>query len=334
MVRGSAPQDSLETILSDLEDDDDEVGPHLRVDLVLAAVLTAKAVAGEPSLAKRLRKEGPIVTLETHTADVVPLVTTIIEDCAAANNKRRHVVACDGSEKSHASDRGNREVMGALNRRMLVVGISPDARRYLPNTLMRTAEYRLVLPDDEWALKLLLEAITGEVLAGPIDAHLIRSADINDLSLAIRAGLSPMHCIERLIKILDEKMDFGTDGPVLSDLHGYGEAMSWALDLVEDLKEYRAGRLNWDLVDNSGLLLAGPPGVGKTTFAAAGAKTAGVPLIATSVAEWNAAAYLSGTLQRISDAFGRARRSAPSILLIDELDGISDRSNLSGDYVE
>ncbi|SFV31815.1 hypothetical protein SAMN05216456_1467 [Devosia crocina] len=54
MIRGSAPQDSLETILTDLEDDDDGEGPHLRVDLVLAAVLTAKAVAGEPGWAKRL----------------------------------------------------------------------------------------------------------------------------------------------------------------------------------------------------------------------------------------------------------------------------------------
>jgi len=335
MIRGSAPQESLETVLADLEDNDDGTGPHLRVDLVLAAVLTAKAVAGEPGLARRLRKEGPIATIETHTADMVSLVTTIIEDCAAPNNKGRHVVARDGSEKSHSPDRGNSQVIGALNRRVLTVGIAPDARRYLPNTLLRTAEYRLVLPMmDEWALKLVLEAITGEVPNDPIDAHLVRSADIDDLSLAIRVGLSPAQCIERLTKILNEKMDFAADGPILSNLHGYGEAMSWALDLVEDVKEYRAGRLDWDLVDNRGLLLAGPPGVGKTTFAAAVAKTAGVPLIATSVAEWNAAAYLSGTLQRISEAFGRARRSAPSVLLIDELDGISDRSNLTGDYVE
>jgi ATP-dependent Zn protease len=187
---------------------------------------------------------------------------------------------------------------------------------------------------DEWALKLVLEAVTGEALADPIDPYLIRSADTDDLSLAIRRGLSPSQCLERLGKILTEKTEFGADGAVLSDLHGYGEAMSWALDLIEDLKEYRAGQLDWDLVDNRGLLLAGAPGVGKTTFAAAVAKTAGIPLIATSVAEWNAASYLSGTLQRISDAFGRARRSAPSVLLIDELDGISDRSNLTGEYVE
>jgi hypothetical protein len=44
---------------------------------------------------------------------------------------------------------------------------------------------------DEWALKLVLEAVTGEALADPIDPYLIRSADTDDLSLAIRRGLSP-----------------------------------------------------------------------------------------------------------------------------------------------
>ena len=335
MVRGSEPKDSVASILADLEDEADTDGPHLRVDLVVAAVLTAKAVAAEPGLAKRLRKEGPIVTIETHMADMVPLVFTIIEDCAAANNKRRHIVARDGSEKSHSPERGNSEVIASLNRRALTVGVAPDVRRYLPNTLVRTAEYRLVLPAvDEWAIKLVVEAVTGQAVTDPIDPHLIRAADISDLSLAIRAGLSPAECLTRLAKILDEKTAYAGDGPVLSELYGYGDAMTWALDLVADLQEYRAGRLEWASVDNRALLLEGPPGVGKTTFVAALAKTAGVPLVATSVAEWNSASYLSGTLQMIRDAFGRARRNAPAILLIDELDGISDRSHLSGDYIE
>lgn len=335
LIRGPQPQESVATILSELEEGDDADGPHLRVDLAMAAILTAKAVAAEPGLAKRLRKEGPIVTIETHTADMVPLVETIIEDCAAGTNKRRLIVARDGSERSHTPDRGNGDVIGSLNRRALTLGIASDVRRYLPNTLVRTAEYRLVLPAvDEWAISLLLEAVTGEQVTDPIDPHLVRAADMNDLSLAIRSGLAPADCLERLARIVAEKADYLAEGPVLSQLHGYGEAMTWALDVIEDLEEYRAGRLGWDLFDNRGLLLAGPPGVGKTTFAAALAKTAGIPLIATSVAEWNAASYLSGTLQKISDAFGRARRSAPAVLLIDELDGISDRSSLSGDYVE
>lgn len=64
------------------------------------------------------------------------------------------------------------------------------------------------------------------------------------------------------------------------------------------------------------------------------AKSAGVPLIATSVADWNAASNLSGTLQAIRNVFGQAKRSAPAILFIDELDGISNRATLTGEYVE
>lgn len=57
-------------------------------------------------------------------------------------------------------------------------------------------------------------------------------------------------------------------------------------------------------------------------------------MINTSVADWNSASYMSGTLQAIKDVFARARKLSPSILFIDELDGISDRARLRGDYVE
>ncbi len=74
--------------------------------------------------------------------------------------------------------------------------------------------------------------------------------------------------------------------------------------------------------------------MGKSQFAVALAAEAGVPLVSTSVAEWNAASYLSGTLQAIRKCFSDARKQAPCILFIDELDGIGDRGALRGDYVE
>jgi cell division protease FtsH len=335
MLHRLSEQDPIAEMLADLEGEPSEDGPQLRVDLVAAAVLTARAIAAEPGLAKRLRREAPIVTIATHTADMAPLVTSIVEDCATADHRRKKILGRDGTEKSHTPERSNPDIVLSLNRRDLIVGIAPDPKRHLPSALLRTAEYRLsISPLDEQALRLILEAITGMVHAGPIDADLIRATDISDLSLAFRVGLTPEECLERLTVTVQSKTEYLAEGPTLEELDGYGAAKNWGLELIADLADYRAGRISWDMVDHKGLLLSGPPGTGKTTFAKALAKSAGVPLIATSVAQWNASSYLSGTLQAIRDCFGEARRAAPAILFIDELDGISDRAALRGDYTE
>lgn len=330
-----ASVDPVLEILGGFDASVDIDGPHLRVDLVAAAALTAKAVSSEPGLAARLRREAPILTIETHSVDMVPLILTIFEDCAAVGNKGKYVVARDGSERAHTPERGNSEVINSLNCRKLTAGIAADVKRQMPSALQRTAEYRLSIPPiDAWVVRLIIEACTGHAVEGPIDEKLVRSSDITDLSLAIRAGLTPEECLRRLRNVVEQKHQFSSDTPVLTELHGYGEAMVWATDLVSDLQEYKNGLIEWDAVDNNGLLLAGPPGVGKTTFAAALAKTAGVPLIATSVAQWNAHTYLSGTLQAIRDVFSKARQNAPCVMLIDEVDGISDRASISGEYTE
>jgi ATP-dependent Zn protease len=182
-------------------------------------------------------------------------------------------------------------------------------------------------------LRLTIEAVTGKQYSGLIDADLVRITDISDLSLSLRRDLSPEECLERLARTVTTKASFVGAGPALDDLDGYGEAKAWGMELAADMADFRAGRIAWDDVDHKGLLLSGPPGTGKTTFAQALAKSAGVPLVATSVAQWNASTYLSGTLQSIASVFAEAKRVAPSILFIDELDGISNRQNIR-EYAE
>ena len=58
MLNALAPQDPVSSILGELDGPTENDGPHLRVDLVMAAVLTAKAVFSESdwpggSVAKR-----------------------------------------------------------------------------------------------------------------------------------------------------------------------------------------------------------------------------------------------------------------------------------------
>ncbi|WP_342635469.1 AAA family ATPase [Georhizobium profundi] len=114
----------------------------------------------------------------------------------------------------------------------------------------------------------------------------------------------------------------------LQELAGYGAAKSWGLDLASDLAAWKAGALAWADVDR-GVLLCGPPGTGKTTFAAALARSCDAHLVAASVARWQATGHLGDLLKAMRKDFAEARKHAPSILFIDEFDSIGDRARFS-----
>jgi len=78
------------------------------------------------------------------------------------------------------------------------------------------------------------------------------------------------------------------------------------------------------------MLLSGPPGTGKTTFARALCNTLQVPLIVTSVASWLEPGYLGDVLKRMSAVFEAARETAPCIVFIDEIDAIGSRGSGRG----
>jgi hypothetical protein len=113
-------------------------------------------------------------------------------------------------------------------------------------------------------------------------------------------------------------------------LAGYGKARDWALALKQDIELWQAGSLVWEDMSVK-LLLSGPPGTGKTSFAKALCNTLQVPLIATSVATWLEPGYLGDVLRRMSASFAEAEAAAPSILFIDEIDGIGTRGS-SGEW--
>jgi hypothetical protein len=110
----------------------------------------------------------------------------------------------------------------------------------------------------------------------------------------------------------------------IENLAGYGEARTWATELKDDLTLWREGALDWDEMSTR-LLLSGPPGTGKTTFARALGNTLQVPMIATSVANWLEPGYLGDVLKRITATFDTAKLRAPCILFIDEIDNIGNR---------
>jgi cell division protease FtsH len=349
LLRSGNPDDPIERLIDDLSTAPESVGrTSIRADLAAAAVLVARAIEPINGLTRDLRRGCPVVSLATHGAEVVSLVRQVLKACAfGAETKvldertfdRGHtrpvlLLARDGTSKDDKAERGNDTVARDLHARAPIFGVAPDPRRHLPRDLLRAAEHHLSLNQlDASAIALVIEAVTGRSPSMTVDEQLVRAIDISDLALSVRSDRTADDCVKRLEKIVSTKSFFDHRGPGLEELAGYGEAREWGLNLVADLREYRAGRLDWECIEK-GLLLAGPPGVGKTQFARAVAKSANVPLVGTSVADWNASAYLSGTLAAIKESFSHARQLAPCILFIDELDGISDRATLTSDYKE
>ena len=118
------------------------------------------------------------------------------------------------------------------------------------------------------------------------------------------------------------------NAPPLEELAGYGRAKMEGLAIAADLRAYRAGKLGWSSVAR-GLVLAGPPGVGKSLYARALTRSAGVPLMIGSMAAWQASGdgHLGDMLKAMAATFEEARRRAPCLLFMDELDSVGDRQS-------
>ncbi|KAB1108492.1 ATP-binding protein [Neorhizobium galegae] len=114
-------------------------------------------------------------------------------------------------------------------------------------------------------------------------------------------------------------------------LSGYGKAKDWALDLKADLSDYQASILAWSEMSTK-LLLSGPPGTGKTTFARALCNSLQIPLVVTSVSTWLQGGHLNDVIDKMNKTFVEARAMAPAILFIDEIDGIGKRQPAEREY--
>lgn len=115
----------------------------------------------------------------------------------------------------------------------------------------------------------------------------------------------------------------------LEDLHGYGEAKVWGSELARDIEDWRRGNIAWSDVDN-GVLLSGPPGCGKTTYAAALAKSLDAHLVVGSYSAWlgTGEGHQGNLIGAMRAAFEEGRLHAPTVILIDEIDNFVQRGSI------
>ena len=69
------------------------------------------------------------------------------------------------------------------------------------------------------------------------------------------------------------------------------------------------------------MLLVGPPGTGKTLIARAVAGEAGVPFLSISGSDF-VELYVGVGASRVRDLFEQAKKNAPAIVFIDEIDAV------------
>jgi cell division protease FtsH len=104
------------------------------------------------------------------------------------------------------------------------------------------------------------------------------------------------------------------------DVAGVDEAKFELQEVVAFLRDPTSfGRLGARIP--KGILLIGPPGTGKTLLARAVAGEAGVPFFSISGAEF-VEMFVGVGAARVRDLFEQARKAAPCIIFIDELDAL------------
>lgn len=312
------------------EDDEDEnPSPILATafEVLPAALLESSVTPDQMSL---IAGEGTFcLAVEVPSAEwVKPMLRSIT---AVSDWDHTLFKAAPSRSKSSTDDLESLAVVRNLAQGGRVLGVVPSLD-LLPPALRTSADLTLRLgPPSPALIQQVIEAVAGPCPAD-VPGDLGSGLGFDQIVSSLRAGSSARDCIERLTRIGRERKNTDplvTDVPELAELYGYGEAMDWAMQLVEDLKAWRSGTLAMSDVQGA-VILASPPGLGKTTLIRSVARSTGLPLVATSVSAWfaNSSGHLDGVVKQIDEVFARARSLAPAIIFFDECDALPSRIGL------
>jgi len=115
---------------------------------------------------------------------------------------------------------------------------------------------------------------------------------------------------------------------LFSDVAGNDAAKQDLAEIVDFLKEPKKYEKLGAKIPR-GVLLAGDPGTGKTLMARAVAGEASVPFFSISGSEF-AEMFVGVGASRVRDLFAKAKKNAPSIIFIDEIDAVAHKRDARG----
>ncbi len=116
-----------------------------------------------------------------------------------------------------------------------------------------------------------------------------------------------------------------------SDVAGYDGVKAEVREVVDFLKNPDRYRQAGAMAPR-GVLMIGPPGTGKTLIARAVAGEAGVPFFSVAGSSF-VEMFVGVGAARVRDLFAEARKQAPAIIFVDEIDAIGQRRAGSGALV-
>ena len=314
-----------------------------------AALLLGRALDRDRSALARLQDANSVALIEVPSADLVePVVALmkqyVLEPTYVINNAELSNGAIDTASLGTVAifrDRDDgrppraeqmEDLVAAVRIRCGLIGVSAEPHRLLPTELVRLATTRFTVPRfDGDAVRTVVRKVTGGD-PGPVLGDAAGGVTLRSLDLAVRADLGAAGSLRRLRQLAGAATTADAQLLPLAQMDGLGEAKTWALDLIADLKAYARGDLAWSAVPR-GAVLHSRPGSGKTALARALARESACAFIATSYSQWQAhrEGHLGDVTRAIRSVFAEAKQKAPCIIFIDEIDTLGARGSSKRD---